>query len=339
MTEPGIRYIRYVFLDVVGFTRQRSVETQAEIVASLTEIVKSATKHLTSEDVLYLPTGDGMCICVLGDLGFDVHIQIALGILSELKSYNEKSSDKSQRFSIRIGINENSDNVLIDINGMRNVAGDGINMASRIMNLADGNQIFVSTNVHAALNPRQAYMGHFRPYSSPIKHGANVTVYQYVMEGKPGLNIDIPSRFRPQTKKAQPLSEFEAYYISYAWNCRELFLPCVEVGGQYPAITLLWFLASDAIGAANSSELNPYRKKIAAHESGQIADSYKYYSECAFWLTADFADFVEDKMDHILDLFRDSTGMCNLAFPNEQALNRLRNEHPKIAAATGISLP
>ena len=45
MSEAEVELVRYVFLDVVGFTHQRSVEAQSDIVAALNEIVLAAEKN------------------------------------------------------------------------------------------------------------------------------------------------------------------------------------------------------------------------------------------------------------------------------------------------------
>ncbi len=46
MTEDTIIPVKYIFIDVVGFTHNRSVDTQAEIVGSLNEIVKLSVNKI-----------------------------------------------------------------------------------------------------------------------------------------------------------------------------------------------------------------------------------------------------------------------------------------------------
>lgn len=54
-----------------------------------------------------------------------------------------------------MGINTNADNLVTDINGARNLAGAGINIAQRVMDSADGNQILVSHSVYDTLRDRE----------------------------------------------------------------------------------------------------------------------------------------------------------------------------------------
>lgn len=131
--DTETRYLRYAFLDIVRFSRTRSVEAQTDIITSLNGIVREAvSSHVARPaEVIYLPTGDGVCISVLDPMAnFDIHLTISLGILALLDEWNRHCSDDLRRFGVRIGLNENVDNVVIDINGQRNVAGAGINIAA-----------------------------------------------------------------------------------------------------------------------------------------------------------------------------------------------------------------
>src|ERR1700730_8368864 len=132
------RYIRYVFLDVVRFS-QRSAEAQSAIVRKLNCIVLDALTdhHVDEGDRILIPTGDGVCIALSAQLRYDIHIQIALGILAHVHTYNQTVTTTSRQFQVRIGINQNTDIIVTDVNGRPNVAGAGVNLASRIMDKAD----------------------------------------------------------------------------------------------------------------------------------------------------------------------------------------------------------
>ncbi len=195
MADARIVEAKYVFLDIEGFTRGRHVEAQAACVEKLNTIVSIALDHIVEvspEDRILLPTGDGMCIVLLGrEAAYDLHMQVALAILANLAANNAQTEDEMLRFDVRIGINANEDNLITDINGNPNMAGSGINVAQRVMDSADGNQILVSTRVHETLRDRQKYMGCYRGYTSTTKHGQSVPVYQLVKD-EAGLNVDVP---------------------------------------------------------------------------------------------------------------------------------------------------
>src|SRR5690349_6092439 len=103
----------YVFLDVVAYSK-RTIESQIAIIDILNGIVRQAVEvhGLPSERVIYLPTGDGICIALLNvDDPYDVQMQVALGILARLHHHNLGTKDQELRFQVRIGVNANRDNL------------------------------------------------------------------------------------------------------------------------------------------------------------------------------------------------------------------------------------
>ena len=213
MNEAKVAMIRYIFLDVVGFTLNRTVEAQTQIIATLNRVVREASESIcagieasSNQGLIYLPSGDGVCICLVNQLDpFDNHLRLSLRILELLHALNKAERREACRFELRIGINENQDNLVIDINGDGGVAGAGINMAQRVMSLAGGSQIYVSQSVYEQLNQREAYHGSFREQEKMIKHGLKLICYQYVGNEKlEHLNQRLSTR--PAAGSRVPLS-------------------------------------------------------------------------------------------------------------------------------------
>ena len=194
----GPHDLSYVFLDIVRFT-SRSVEDQSAIIAALNGIVQEAIPQARLGPIspIYLPTGDGVCIALAKDQGeYDTPLALALAILSGIRTFNAQlESFSPRRFQIRIGINENRDNVVQDINGRKNIAGAGINMAQRIMNLGDACQILVGSSVYNVLRNRDSYRNAFRSFRCRDKNGEELAAYQYLGKNTPELSRKIPSRF------------------------------------------------------------------------------------------------------------------------------------------------
>ncbi len=156
---------------------------------------------------------------------------MALDILAGVDTHNINTEKKSRKFEIRVGINENTDNIIIDINNNQNVAGRGINMAQRTMSKADGGQMLVGEATYQTLCERENYLDLFRSYSALTKHGDSFKVYQFISEDCNGLNIDEPSAFKP--KQGDPkLTRIVAYSIAHAikniliFGKNFLFQPC-----------------------------------------------------------------------------------------------------------------
>jgi class 3 adenylate cyclase len=170
---------KYVFLDVVGFTHERSVEAQSDIVHILNDIVQGGIteNEVPKDKLILLPTGDGMCIALLNvESPYDVHLLIALSIVKRVHEHNEEIENEMRKFQVRIGLNSNIDNLVTDINGNRNIAGAGISVASRVMNVADGNQILVGESVFDTLRYREKYMSAFKHYPATVKHEVKLPI-------------------------------------------------------------------------------------------------------------------------------------------------------------------
>src|SRR5438034_7778626 len=113
MAEAQTARVKYIFLDIVGYTKGRHVEAQSEIIGDLNRIVLTALEdqNIRPEDRILIPTGDGMCIALIEVLRpFDIHMRIALAILRRIVEHNGGNLDVMRKFTVRIGLNENDDN-------------------------------------------------------------------------------------------------------------------------------------------------------------------------------------------------------------------------------------
>jgi class 3 adenylate cyclase len=218
--EPTTCSAKYIFMDVVGFTHGRSVEAQTSIVDVLNKTVLGTLSKLkiAPDEHILIPTGDGICVGLINteaEYPYDIHMLVALDILESLDTYNANTENVMYQFQVRIGINANEDNLVIDINKNKNLAGAGISVASRIMDKADGNQILVGQSVFDRLQQREQYMDKFQPYRAEVKHGLSLSMYQYIKEGHRGLNISPPSSFiedrKPEVKVEFITMEQEAH--------------------------------------------------------------------------------------------------------------------------------
>ena len=255
---------KHIFIDIVNYTHKRSVEAQTFIIDILNSIVsKSIEKFKINKDyIIFIPTGDGMCISLLNTLEpYDVHLQIGLDLLKNLNEYNSTQVDEMRRFSIRIGINENTDNLITDINGKRNISGSGINMASRIEGLGDENQILVGHSVYDKLVNREKYMNSFTSYIALVKHGLTLNAYHYVNKNLKYLNNEIPSIFCPKTPKLQkqnPLTVFEGHYIGNCLLYEDFIISkACDVLHTSALHILMYFLTLDSIDLSRITKINP----------------------------------------------------------------------------------
>jgi hypothetical protein len=341
-------YTKYIFLDVVQFSN-RSAEAQTEIVSCLNEIVRRTLDLLNinfDEDTILIPTGDGVCIGLISlDLPYDMHITAALEILASINQHNEATQNDTRQFQIRIGINQNTDIIITDINGRKNIAGAGINMASRIMDQADGGQILVGQAVFHELHPSEAYMDDFRNFSAIGKHGMRFEVHQYLGEGHVGLNRELPSAFapKPTPEPAERLNEKAAHYIVHAILHRKNLVRIranLERFNEDAAVILLRLLAEDSYALSKISEYDD--KPHPRTERAGLAtfdEQYEYYGSQDTWVTLDALAHITNESlgNRTLDLARyrscfeaDNAIVPHYAFISARGAERLRQEWPAL---------
>lgn len=323
---------KHIFLDVVGFTHQRSVEAQADIVGYLNNIVRKAlaASGVLQEQLILLPTGDGMCI-VLVDVPspYDVHLTIALSILAQVQEHNEQAPDEMRRFTVRVGINENVDNLVVDVNERRNIAGAGINMAQRVMTFAEGNQVFVGSTVYETLRQRERYMSSFREFTTTIKHGLRLTAYQYLEYGRPGLDVSVPAAFAPKIPELQPLSRVVAFYLAHAITHRDFLLQHSDGLEGYSAVCLLWFLAEDSVDReetpSHKTSTTRAPKKDTIH--AQLAE----LTNCPFWVIAELHHAItETNLELFAECFEYVGMMRDYLVVSPRGARRLAKDQPDI---------
>jgi class 3 adenylate cyclase len=338
MTEARIIEAKYVFLDIVGFTRDRHVEAQAACVEKLNKIVRIALDSVVDvapEDRILLPTGDGMCIVLLGrDAPYDIHVQVALAILANLDANNDQTEDEMLRFKVRIGINANEDNLITDINGNPNMAGSGINVAQRVMDSADGNQILVSTRVHETLRDRKKYMGMFRGYSATTKHGLSVPVYQLVKEGERGLNVDVPRNFQkpaPVEKEEPRLTKHVAYYLAHAIRNRPIL---VENKDKI-------YDDDDSRRQSESTEVEYTYTRTYKAKSATFWEQYEHYRSQDSYVMSDFGHFIQFGNEEYLSRYsycfvKDNIGLSDYRAASERGREKLKRDWPEIWEEFGL---
>jgi class 3 adenylate cyclase len=334
--EVTRRYSKYIFLDVVSFSL-RTAEAQAEIVEHLNEIVRASLSLPADElerDCIFIPTGDGMCIAFINlELRYDIHIQTSLKILELLDTYNKSTSDETRKFQVKIGINQNTDILITDINSRTNVAGAGINLAARIMDKADGGQILVSQTVYEELQPSEKYMDKFQRFSAKDKHDKRFQVFQFVSDEYAGLNIDTPSEFKEKDaeKESEPkLDEHAAHYLAQAIRHRSKIFELKDQISHIDikATILYWMLAYNALSSGV--------KKLASNEPTWMVarqpfdEQLKYIDEINFRVILVFFFLVRERLIKYDYYFEEASLYEAYLFPNEMAAPNLEKQWPSI---------
>lgn len=124
-----------MLLDLVAYSRH-SIEQQAALKERVNDLLTKALKGVPQASRILIDTGEGVATCFLGDPEEALQSALLLrGLL--LQKYGKM-------LSVRIGVHLGPIRIVFDVNQRANVVGDGINVAQRIVDFAQPNQIVVS---------------------------------------------------------------------------------------------------------------------------------------------------------------------------------------------------
>lgn len=211
--------LKVVFVDVSSYSKRRSL-TQAEVVDSFMEVLSYALNEVSqkyvkyaqdndlnfSNDVICLPAGDGAAIVFPFDGLHDIHLQFAKDILKKVHEHNSSSQCEKfdvngwcnchNNFNLTVGVSEGKGIIYRDVNNNYNVAGNVINLAARVMGVAEKNQIMLSEEAYTQLVDMVDDPHLDEKFTSfhnvRIKHGLKISVYQYTDKECGFINCEPP---------------------------------------------------------------------------------------------------------------------------------------------------
>lgn len=161
------------FLDVVAYSQQIE-EYQLAVVNALKNLVTECLDRHSAkldEDVIALPTGDGVALCFIDSRPENL-ADFAIDLMDAIDS-------DPLKFEVRMGLHTQPDQTYVDINGRTNVVGAGINWAARVMNVAEGKQIVVSRTIAQQLESKGRFRGRLRSLGvQRVKHGKEEEMFE-----------------------------------------------------------------------------------------------------------------------------------------------------------------
>ena len=182
-----------LFTDIVAYSRQ-PMDQQEEMLRQLQDLVRATPEFAKAEandQLIRLPTGDGMALVFFGDAEAPVRCASELS-----RALRQQSAIK-----LRMGIHSGPVYRVADINANRNVAGGGINMAQRVMDCGDAGHILVSGAVAEILAQVSTWTSAMHDLGeAEVKHGVRLHIYNLFTEevGNP----EQPQKLRTAEKTA-----------------------------------------------------------------------------------------------------------------------------------------
>jgi serine/threonine protein kinase len=182
-----------LFMDIVAYSRL-PMDQQEETLRQLQEIVRETPEFARAQganQLISLPTGDGMALVFFGDA--EAPVRCALDLARDLQH--------ASGVQMRMGIHTGPVYRLADINANRNVAGGGINIAQRVMDCGDAGHILVSAAVAEVLGQVSTWNNALHDLGdAEVKHGVRVHIYNLYTE-EVG-NRELPQKLRAAQKAA-----------------------------------------------------------------------------------------------------------------------------------------
>ena len=210
-----------VFLDIIDYSK-KSVSEQIDIKNQFNQLINLSLKDVDQEDRIILDTGDGAAIAHMGSP--EDALFVSLSIRDEILKNNILSS---MPLYVRFGINLGPVRLVSDINGQRNIIGDGINTAQRIMSFAKPNQIVVSRSYYDVTSRLTQEISQMFDYSG-IKHDKHVREHEIyaVRLLKDSTAPDTNStQLNPLAQPAKQLFNPLNWFTAVNWKYTALALP------------------------------------------------------------------------------------------------------------------
>jgi class 3 adenylate cyclase len=180
-----------LFIDIVGYSKLLITE-QSNLLDKLKEIVRATEPFRIAKaegKLLALPTGDGGALVFRNSP--EGAVLCAMEITQQLK--------KDPQLRVRMGIHSGPVNEVIDVNGQRNLAGAGINIAERVMSCGDAGHILLSKHVAEDLEQYPRWQRCLRELGEcEVKHGVKVSIVNLVADGVG--NAEPPQKFEAVRK-------------------------------------------------------------------------------------------------------------------------------------------
>jgi class 3 adenylate cyclase len=173
-----VRTVHCVMFDIVGYS-QRTSDVQKESILVFAKFVREAVIEVGAYDpehILYIPTGDGLVLVVENNP--QSLVQLVFDVQDRVKRFCDDNPDCV--FGFRTGLHSGPVFKYRDVNHQPNYAGNGINLAQRVMSLGAPGHILATRETFdniAGMDAGIRACFHELADEYTVKHGASLKVY------------------------------------------------------------------------------------------------------------------------------------------------------------------
>jgi TolB-like protein len=202
-TKLRLEIAHVLFMDIVGYSKL-AIDDQRAVIERLNDAVQSTEAFQEAEAahrLAKIPTGDGMALVFYDSP--ESPVECAMEISRKLNTPDGPR--------LRMGIHSGPVSGVLDVSGRSNIAGEGINIAQRVMDCGDAGHILLSKRVADDLSQFKHWRPHLHDLGEcEVKHGVRVGLVN-LFTSEVG-NSDRPSKLEgspvaapPAGKRATPL--------------------------------------------------------------------------------------------------------------------------------------
>ena len=184
---PPLEIAHVLFMDIVAYS-MLPMDQQRHRLRELQKTVSETSEFIrakSADQLISLPTGDGMALVFFDDSEFPV--RCALELSRALRNHPQ--------IRLRMGIHTGPVYRVADINAARNVAGGGINMAQRVMDCGDAGHILLSKTEVDVLGQLSCWDCSLHDLGeAEVKHGVRLHLFNFYTDD--AGNPKIPGKLR-----------------------------------------------------------------------------------------------------------------------------------------------
>ncbi|MGI0063253.1 MAG: adenylate/guanylate cyclase domain-containing protein [Nitrosopumilaceae archaeon] len=222
--DKSLEYFSFFFVDIVGLSNPTlSTTTQTTKLKVFNDSISQCKtlKSTLRNEMLFLPTGDGMVIGFKNAL--KKPLNMAMELHEKLNDYNKDKSSAGKIFT-RIGLHTGSIFVVSEVFGIPAGWGPGVILARRVMDIGDENHILMTSEMAESLfQLSDNYKKIIHPiHNYKIKHDQTILIYS--VYGKNFGNPKRPVRGLQMEDKIEKLTQVMKNIISYNQVEFNLFL-------------------------------------------------------------------------------------------------------------------
>ncbi len=252
-----------LFIDIVGYSKLL-IDEQRQRQNALNAIVRETEQFRLSDAggrLVRLPTGDGMALVFRDSMESPVHC--AAQISKALQTHPE--------LPVRMGIHSGPVSDVRDVNERSNVAGDGINLAQRIMDCGDAGHILLSKRIADDLAHHSRWRSQLHPLGeAEVKHGATIDIVNFFGDGFG--NGAVPEKIAKKKREIDAAARSEQRRSRRKIAVVILLLAAVAIGSSMFAYRFMRLRNAADVGSNKSVAVLPFENLSADPDNAFFAD-------------------------------------------------------------------